>query len=181
MLELKVKDIREALEETLTKFYALADFSVGSTKVANKDKEFRIEFRIYDTAFWMEVDPTIDSVRICTNSLGTSGALDSIQIWLSKPFDFDKSKFKFGWRKDLEIFFDAFHATLLEKVNKNQKTAAAAVYGSSTQATETEEGKVGASVIAAILNGLDTKKDETKDSNKPSIFNSLKDGEDEYI
>ena len=48
MLSLSIKDIREVFSDTLFKFYSLSDFSISSTKVKDKDKEFRIEFRIYD-------------------------------------------------------------------------------------------------------------------------------------
>lgn len=168
MLSLMIKDIRKVLEETLAKFYDFADYSIGSTKVNDSSKEFRIEFRIYDSEFWMDIDPSIDSIHIGTRSFGEPGHRDTIQMWLSKPFDYDKDKFQFGWRTDLETFFDAFHEALLEKLKKTQKT------------TADEEGGAGAAVIAAILGGLDTNKSATKD-NKTSIFNNLKDGEDEYI
>lgn len=148
MLELKVKDIRETFEETLGKFYAFPDFSINPTKVMDRDKEFRIEFRIYDAEFWMDIDPSIASVRIATRVLGV---LESIQMWFSKPFEYDKSKFEFGWRTDLEVFFDAFHEALLEKLAKTQKANMAAVYGSSTKADETK---------TSIFNGLKEDKEE---------------------
>lgn len=180
---LTIKDIREVLEKTLSMFYADADFAVASTKTMDKDKEFRIEFRIYDGTFWMGVDTAIDSIRICTRSLHPDG-LDSIHIWYSAPFDYYKDKFEFGWRTDLEQFFDAFRENLLEKVKETQKTTAASVYGSSTKAAEIGEGEAGASVIAAILNGLDDKANDAKaKERKTSIFNGLDSDEDrdEYI
>ena len=157
MLELKVKDIRETFVETLEKFYAFHDFSVSSTKVMDKDKTFRIEFRIYDSEFWMDIEPAIYCVHITTRSFGESDHLDMLHIWL-RPYRYDKEHFTFGWRKDLEAFFDAFHEALVKKVEKKQKTTAASVYGSSTKADEAKIGK-----------------------SKTSIFNSLKDDEDEYI
>lgn len=173
MLELKVKDIRETFEETLGKFYAFPDFSINPTKVMDRDKEFRIEFRIYDAEFWMDIDPSIASVRIATRTLGV---LDSIQMWLSKPFEYDKKKFEFGWRKDLEAFFDAFREALLEKVKKIQKANMAAIYGSSTKVNEPK------SVMAQCIDAVYGNSTETKSKElKPSIFNSLKDDEDEYI
>jgi hypothetical protein len=163
MLELKVKDVRETFEETLGKFYADADFSVGSTKVMDKDKTFRIEFRIYDSEFWMNIEPAIYCVHIATRSFGEPDHLDMLHIWL-RPYRYDKEHFTFGWRKDLETFFDSFHKALLEKLNKNQKTGAAAVYGSS------------------IFNGLKDNEDGDDEAktgeNKTSIFNGLKDNED---
>jgi len=179
-----VKEIREILEKTLGKFYADADFAVASTKVMDDFHEFRIEFRIYDAEFWMGINTVLEHVYIESQSFGEAGA-GIISIWF-RPYRYDKKRsdekdFSFGWRTDLESFFDAFHATLLEKVKETQKTTAASVYGSSTKAAEIGEGEAGASVIAAILDGLDTKKDETKDCNKPSIFNSLKDDEDEDL
>lgn len=157
MLSLTIKEIRDALSNTLFDHYSLADFAIRGTKVKDKDKEFRIEFRIYDAEFWMDIDPSIDSIRIGTRSLGGPDRLDTTQKWFA-PTEYDKKKFEFGWRKDLEAFFDAFHEALVEKVEKKQKTTAAGVYGSSTKADEAKIGK-----------------------SKPSIFNSLKDDEDEYI
>jgi hypothetical protein len=186
MLSLTIKDIRDGLTDALFEHYSLADFAVRGTTVKDKEKEFRIEFRIYDSEFWMDIDPSIDSIHIGTRSFGGPDRLDTIQIWLSKPFEYDASKFEFGWREDLKVFFDSFHKALMEKVEKAQKTTAGSVYGSSAKPVETEtgEGKAGAAVIAAILDGLDTNKSATKD-NKPSIFNSLKEDdkeeEDEYI
>lgn len=160
MKTLTVKDIRDVLSNTLFDHYSLADFAIRGTTVKNKEKEFRVEFRIYDSEFWMSIDTAIDSIRIATRSLNGPDRLDTIQIWLSKPFEYDKAKFEFGWRKDLETFFDSFHEALLEKVEKKQKTTAASVYGLSTKDTEAKE-------------------------TKPSIFNSLKEDdkeeEDEYI
>lgn len=159
---LRIKDIREVLEKTLSMFYAFPDFSINPTKVMDRDKEFRIEFRIYDAEFWMDIDPSIASVRIATRALGV---LDSIQMWLSKPFEYDKKKFEFGWRKDLEAFFDAFQEALLQKVKK----------------TEPAETK---SVMAQCIDAVYGNSTETKSKElKPSIFNSLKndEDEDEYI
>lgn len=185
MLSLTIKDIRDGLTDTLFEHYSLADFAVRGTTVKDKDKEFRIEFRIYDSEFWMDVDPEIDSIHIGTRSFGGPDRIDSIQMWFS-PSEYDKAKFQFGWRTDLERFFDAFHEALVEKVEKKQKTTAGSVYGSSTKPVETEtgEGKAGAAVIAAILNGLDDKANNAKaKERKPSIFNGLDNQEDrdEYI
>ena len=200
-MELKVKDVREALEETLGKFYADADFSVGSTKVMDGTHEFRIEFRIYDSEFWMNIGPAIYCVHIATRSFGEPDHLDILHIWL-RPYRYDKEHFTFGWRKDLECLFDAFEASLRERVEKMQKTDAASVYGSSASGAEIGEDKVGGTVlaagdgqlggavIAAILNGLDDKskqlkaKDAEAKETKTSIFNGLKEDkeeEDEYI
>ena len=183
LMLLRIKDIREVLEKTLSMFYADADFSVGSTKVMNKTKDFRIEFRIYDAEFWMDIDLGIDSVHIGTRSLGDVDHIDSLQMWLSKPYEYNTDKFDFSWRKDLEYFFDGLHEYLKERVERahNPRT---------TEDTETkasifsnlkdEEGKAGAAVIAAILNGLDDKANDAKaKENKTSIFNNLKDDEDE--
>ena len=178
MLELKVKDIRETFEETLGKFYAVPDFSINPTKVMDRDKEFRIEFRIYDAKFWMDIDPSIASVRIATRALGVLDAIDSIQMWLSKPFEYDKKKFEFGWRTDLEAFFDAFQEALLENSRKRGRR----VLGSSTKVDEPKSGI--AQCIDAVYGKANETKDTTsKDINKPSIFNSLKndEDEDEYI
>lgn len=185
MLSLKIKDIRDVLTDTLFEHYALDDFSVGGTKTNDKDAEFSIEFRIYDNEFRMNIKPSIDSVRVVTRSLNAPD-LDTIQIWLSKPYDYDKAKFKFGWRKDLEAFFDAFHEALLEKLAKTQKANMAAVYGSSTKAAETSK-----SVVAQCIDALysSAKVDESKSERavndiKTSIFNGLKEDkeeEDEYI
>jgi hypothetical protein len=180
MLSLTIKDIREAFSDTLFKFYSLSDFTMRGTKTKDKDKEFRIEFRIYDSEFWMDIDPSIDSIHIGTRSFGGPDHLDTIQMWLSKPFDYDKDNFQFGWRTDLEEFFDAFRENLLEKVKETQKTTAASVYGSSTKVDEPKS--VVAQCIDAVYGKANETKDETK-ATKPSIFNGLDDQEDrdEYI
>ena len=181
MLELKVKDVRETFEETLGKFYAFPDFSVGSTKVMDKDKTFRIEFRIYDSEFWMNIEPAIYCVHIATRSFGEPDHLDMLHIWL-RPYRYDKEHFTFGWRKDLEAFFDAFHEALVDQVEKKQKTTAASVYGSSTLVDEPKS--VVAQCIDAVYGSAkvdESKVGECKIAGKPSIFNSLKDDEDEYI
>ena len=154
MLTLTIKDIRDILEKALRKHYDFVDFAIEATKVMDRSKEFRIEFRIYDAHFWMDIDPEIDSIHIGTRSF-SADHLDTIQMWLSKPFDYDKTKFEFGWRSDLERFFDAFHSYLKEKVE-------------SKKVDEIAEGIIGESVIG---------------EEKPSIFNNLKDDkdEDEYI
>lgn len=179
MLSLSIKDIREVFSDTLFKFYSLSDFSISSTKVKDKDKEFRIEFRIYDTKFWMDIDPSIDSIHIATRSINGPDRLDSIQMWFA-PSEYDKKKFEFGWRKDLEAFFDAFHEALVDQVEKKQKTTAASVYGSSTLVDEPK------SVVAQCIDAVygSTKVDESKVGEaKPSIFNGLddQDDRDEYI
>lgn len=184
MLSLKIKDIRDVLTDTLFEHYALDDFSVGGTKTNDKDAEFSIEFRIYDNEFRMNIKPPIDSVRVVTRSLNAPD-LNTIQIWLSKPYDYDKAKFKFGWRTDLEEFFDAFHEALLEKVEKKQKTTTSAVYGSSTKPAESSK-----SVVAQCIDALygsakvdESRVGECKIADKTSIFNGLDDQEDrdEYI
>lgn len=65
-MSLTIKDIRDVLTDTLFNFYSLSDFTIRGTKVRAKEQEFRIEFRIYDNEFWMDVDPSIDSVYIGT-------------------------------------------------------------------------------------------------------------------
>lgn len=179
MLSLPIKEIRDALTNALSEHYALDDFSVGGTKTNDKDAEFRIDFRICDNEFRMDIKPSIDSIRVVTRSLNAPD-LNTIQIWLSKPYDYDKAKFKFGWRNDLETFFDAFHVALLEKLTKTQKTTASAVYGSSTKTGETKS--VMAQCIDAVYgNSAETK---TKEVTTTSIFNNLKEDkeeEDEYI
>jgi len=179
---LTIKDIREVFEKTLSMFYADADFAVASTKVMNKTKDFRIEFRIYDAEFWMCIDPSIGMVHIGTRSLGGPDRLDTINIWYSDwLFDYYKDKFEFGWRTDLEQFFDAFRENLLEKVKETQKTTAASVYGSST-AKPAETKSVMAQCIDAVIDAVYGNSTETKSKEvKASIFNGLKDGEDEYI
>ena len=210
MLELKVKDIRETFEETLEKFYALLDFSVGSTKVMDKDKTFRIEFRIYDSEFWMDIEPAIYCVHIATRSFGEPDHLDMLHIWL-RPYRYDKEHFTFGWRKDLECFFDAFEASLREKVERVRsastsnalepinlwKEEAASYEQYVADPPKTKFGQVLAcdankrSVLSQILDAMneetpvakvdESKVGECKITDKPSIFNSLKDDEDEYI
>ena len=223
MLELKVKDIRETFEETLEKFYALLDFSVGSTKVMDKDKRFRIEFRIYDSEFWMDIEPAIYCVHIATRSFGEPDHLDMLHIWL-RPYRYDKEHFTFGWRKDLECFFDAFEASLREKVERVRSASTSNApepnvkigplnvdnltnYLEEEEAVSYEEyvadppktkfGQVLAcdankrSVLSQILDAMneetpvakvdESKVGECKITDKPSIFNSLKDDEDEYI
>lgn len=161
MLSLLIKDIRNVLEETLKKFYDFADYSIGSTKVIDKSKEFRIEFRIYDASFWMDIDPAIDSMHIATRSFGEPDHLDSLQIWLSKPYQYDKERFDFGWRSDLECFFDGLQAYLEEKVEQTHRAPVAKV----------DEARIGEAVIGG----------NKSPEKKASIFNSLKDDEDEYI
>jgi hypothetical protein len=180
MKTLTVKDIRKILEDTLTKFYDFVDYGISSTKVMDRSKEYRIEFRIYDASFWMDVDLAIDSIHIGTRSFGDVDHIDSLQMWLSKPFEYDKAKFEFGWRKDLETFFDSFHEALLEKVEK-----------STPAETKNDEAKTGEtkSVVEQCIDAVygsakigESKIGEAKIGEaKTSIFNSLKDGEDEYI
>lgn len=215
MLELKVKDVRETFEETLTKFYAFPDFSVGSTKVMDKDKTFRIEFRIYDSEFWMNIEPAIYCVHIATRSFGEPDHLDMLHIWL-RPYRYDKEHFTFGWRKDLECFFDTFEASLREKVErvrsastsnapepnvkigplkedlimKNLEMEEAASYEEYVaEAKKADEAKKEKSVIAQCIDAIygspakigESKIGEAKIAGKPSIFNSLKDDEDEDV
>lgn len=208
MLELKVKDVRETFEETLGKFYAFPDFSVGSTKVMDKDKTFRIEFRIYDSEFWMNIEPAIYCVHIATRSFGEPDHLDMLHIWL-QPYRYDKEHFTFGWRKDLECFFDAFEASLREKVERVRSastskddhldqlmkkidaelTGSYEEYAATAKADEANKEK---SVIAQCIDAIygspakvdEAKIGEAKIADKPSIFNSLKEDdedEDEYI
>lgn len=198
MLELKVKDVRETFEETLGEFYAFPDFSVGSTKVMDKDKTFRIEFRIYDSEFWMNIEPAIYCVHIATRSFGEPDHLDMLHIWL-RPYRYDKEHFTFGWRKDLEYFFDAFNAHLIEKIEAVHKDA---VDRCDTKTTEDDGSniKIGPFKEDNLMNYLeeeeaasleeyiaDAKVDESKVgeckiADKPSIFNGLKEAdEDEYI
>lgn len=133
MLSLTIKDIRKVLEETLSKFYDFVDYSIEATKVMDRSKEFRIEFRIYDSHFWIDIDPEIDSVYIASRSF-SADHLDSIQMWLSKPFEYDKNKFEFGWRSDIERFFDAFHDYLNEKVKSNKlQITSESIIGKSTK------------------------------------------------
>lgn len=248
MLSLTIKDIRKVLEETLSKFYDFADYSVTPTRVVSKSKEFRIEFKIYDAGFWMEVDPAIDSIHIATRAFGDVDHIDSLQMWLSKPFEYDNSKFNFGWREDLEWFFDALHAYLKERVERAHNAPEPNVkigpfnvdnltnYLEKEEATSYEEyienppktkfsqildnaindenkksvlsqildnamhDENKKSVLSQILDKMyeeepdildklyeeDAKVDkskvgECKIASKPSIFNSLKDDEDEYI
>jgi hypothetical protein len=76
MKTLTVKDIRKILEDTLTKFYDFVDYGISSTKVMDRSKEYRIEFRIYDASFWMDVDLAIDSIHIGTRSFGDVDHID---------------------------------------------------------------------------------------------------------
>lgn len=183
MLSLSIKEIRDVLSNTLFDYYSLADFAIRGTKTKDKDKEFRVEFRIYDTEFWMDIDPSIDSIRIATRSLNGPDHLDSIQMWFA-PSEYEKSKFAFGWRKDLEAFFDAFHEALVDQAEKKQKTTAASVYGSSTKVDEPKS--VVAQCIDAVYGSTkvdESKVGEAKIADKPSIFNGLddQDDRDEYI
>lgn len=213
MLSLLIKDIRNVLEETLKKFYDFADYSIGSTRVIDNSKEFRIEFRIYDASFWMDIDPAIDSIHIATRSFGEPDHLDSLQIWLSKPYQYDTERFDFGWRSDLECFFDTFHSNLKERVEKTHNPSADKAaepnikigpfkedqlmkYLEEEEAASYEEyaeNPPKKSVLSQILDAMneetpvakvdESKVGECKIADKPSIFNSLKDDEDndEYI
>lgn len=187
MLSLTIKDIRKVLEETLSKFYDFVDYGINPTKVMASTKEFRIEFRIYDADFWINIDPAIDSIYIGTRSFGDVDHIDSLQMWLSKPYEYDTEKFDFGWREDLEWFFDGFHAYLEERVERAHNAPDAKDPETKTSIfnnLKDDEGKTGAAVIAAILGGLKDKEDKSKTVEaKPSIFNGLDDQEDrdEYI
>lgn len=165
---LRIKDIREVLEKTLSMFYAFPDFSINPTKVMDRDKEFRIEFRIYDAEFWMDVDPMIDSIQIGTRSFGEPDHLDTIRIWLQKPYHYSTERFEFGWRSDLESFFDGFLAYLEERVEKMHNPPA----------DKADEPKKEKSELSQCVDAAYSKRSERK----TSIFNSLKDDEeDEYI
>lgn len=187
MLNLTIKDIRKVLEETLSKFYDFVDYSVRPTKVMDRDKEFRIEFRIYDAEFWMDVDPVIDSIHIGTRSFGEPDHLDSIVIWLQKPYHYSTERFEFGWRSDLEWFFDGLLAYLEERVEKMHNPPADKAAEPNIKIGPFKEDQLmkyleeeeAASYEEYIA---DAKGDEAKTGEtKPSIFNSLKDDEDEYI
>jgi hypothetical protein len=214
---LRIKDIREVLEKTLSMFYAFPDFSINPTKVMDRDKEFRIEFRIYDAEFWMDVDPLIDSIHIGTRSFGEPDHLDSIRIWLQKPYHYNTERFEFGWRSDLKWFFDGLLAYLEERVEKmhnppadkaaepnikigplredlimkNLEMEEAAAYEEyMAEAKKADEAKTGESisVLAQCIDAIygspakigESKIGESKiGESKTSIFNSLKDDEDE--
>ena len=165
---LRIKDIREVLEKSLSMFYAEVDYSIRPTRVMNKTKDFRIEFRIYDAEFWMDVDLAIDSIHIGTRSFGDVDHIDSLQMWLSKPYEYKTDKFEFAWRKDLEYFFDGLHAYLKERVERTHNAPAAKEK----------------SVIAQCIDSIYGKTTEAKTVEaKPSIFKGLDDQEDrdEYI
>lgn len=165
---LTIKNIRDILEKTLRKHFDFVDFGINPTKVMAMTKEFRIEFRIYDADFWINVDPAIDSIYIGTRSFGEPDHLDSIQIWLSRPYQYDTEKFDFGWRIDLKTFFNDFHSYLKEKVESNK----VAVIG---------EGIIGESIIAEEKDYCGVRDDIPK-ADKTSIFNNLKPvDEDDFI
>ena len=177
---LRIKDIREVLEKTLSMFYSAVDYSIRPTRVMNKTKDFRIEFRIYDAEFWMDIDLAIDSIHIGTRSFGDVDHIDSLQMWLSKPYEYKTDKFEFAWRKDLEYFFDGLQAYLVERVERTHNAPA----------TKDDEAKKEKSVIAQCIDAVygsakvdESKVGECKIAGKPSIFNSIDTDEnrDEYI
>ena len=173
MLPLTIKDIRNALEKILRKQFDFVDFSIEPTKVMNRSEEFSIIFKIYEDEFWIDVSPNINKLYIGTRSLGEPGHIDSVHIWLSTPFEYDKKKFEFGWRKDLEIFIDALYEHLKEMAEKKVlEQCIDSVYGKEAE-TKTDEPPV------AVIG--ESKIGECKIADKPSIFNGLKDDEDEYI
>ena len=191
MLSLTIKDIRDALEEILRKHYAFADYTVTPTKVIDKDKEFRIEFKIYDAGFRMVIDPSISGIYIGTKSFGEPDHVDSIMIWLEKPYQYDTKTFDFGWRKDLESFFDALQAYLVERVEKMHNPPADKAAEPNIKIGPFKEDQLmkyleeeeAASYEEYIADAKvdESKIGECKIADKTSIFNNLKDDEDEYI
>ncbi len=204
MKTLTVKDIRDVLSNTLFDHYSLADFAVRGTTVKDKEKEFRIEFRIYDTEFWMDINADVDFIHIAASD---SKPIKTIHFYLPM-FEYNKENFDFGWRTDLECFFDTFKANLFEKLEQNRKAAVercntrndtpvkitleegnlmnylekeeAASYEEymAEAKKKADEAKTGEtkSVLAQCIDAIYGKPSEAKTTEtKPSIFNSLKD------
>lgn len=225
MLTLTIKDVRKALDEALSKFFSFTDYNVCPTEVKNDDQEFRISFKIYNDKFWMDINAGVDFIHIAASD---SNPIKTIHIYLPM-FKYNKENFDFGWRTDLECFFDTFKANLFEKLEQNRKAAvercnarndtpikigplredlimknlemeeAAAYEEYMAEAKKADEAKKEKSVIAQCIDAMykeepdildklyeeDAKIGESKigeckiGESKTSIFNSLKDDEDE--
>ena len=119
MSTLTMKDVRKALDEALSKFFSFTDYNVCPTEVKNDDQEFRISFKIYNDKFWMDIDAGVDFIHIAASD---SKPIKTIHIYLPM-FKYNKENFDFGWRTDLECFFDTFKANLFEKLEQNRKAA----------------------------------------------------------
>lgn len=214
MLSLTIKDIRDALEETLRKHYGLIDYSISPTIIIEQTNDLRIGFYIMNSEFWIDFAPATEHLTIVTFSLGDPNHVDMAHIWL-QPYRYDKKDFKFGWRKDLECFFDAFEACLKNRVEKThnpsikitleedqlmnylEEEEAASYEEYVADPPKTKFGQVLAceanekSVLSQILDAMneetpvakvdESKVGECKIADKPSIFNSLKDDEDEAV
>ena len=120
MSTLTMKDVRKALDEALSKFFSFTDYNVCPAEVKNDDQEFRISFKIYNDKFWMDINAGVDLIHIAASD---SKPIKTIHICLPM-FEYNKENFDFGWRTDLECFFDTFKANLFEKVEQNRKAAA---------------------------------------------------------
>lgn len=205
MPSLTIKDIRKTLEETLAKFFSFSDYNMCPTEVRDDTQEFRIGFKIYNDSFLVDIASAMQSIfitRVCSNYA-------SIHISLYPPqFRYNKERFDFGWRKDLEQFFDEFAYALINAVKESQRDELLESFEKDYYSidepakTDTPEPniKIGLLREDLIMKNLeveetalyeefiaDAKVDESKVgeckiADKPSIFNSLKDDEeDEYI
>lgn len=119
MSTLTMKDVRKALDEALSKFFSFTDYNVCPTEVKNDVQEFRIPFKIYNDKFWMDINACVDFIHIAASD---SNPIKTIHIYLPM-FKYNKENFDFGWRTDLECFFDTFKANLFEKLEQNRKAA----------------------------------------------------------
>lgn len=200
MLALTMKEIRDILAQTLNKFFSEADYSLRQTEVRNDLSEFRVGFKIYDDQFWMDVNPTTQIVQVLTRSIyceEKTQTLNAVHVCLFPPmFRYDKEQFRFDWRTDLECFFDEFSSALINAVKASKRDVLLAslekdYYGSGVRddipkADKTKLAQVveamqnEKSVVSQCIDAVYNKHAETKTKEvKTSIFNGLKDDEDD--
>ena len=190
---LTVKAIRNAFDNALAKCYHPFDYTVQSTKTMDSDHSFRISFTIIKNEFWLDYCPTLGSISIYTRDMSNDVCkLDTIRMWVKGPVSVDNSNFDFGWRIDLKEFFDLLYDKLLTEAknagitNCPAKDDAPVKIGpfKEDQLMKYLEEEEAASYEEYVAKVDEAKIGEAKIA-EPSIFNSLKDDEDddedEYI
>ena len=186
---LTVKAVRNALNSALCKCYDPFDFCVQSTRIQDKDHSFRVQFEILKAEFWLDYCPTLGSISVYTRDMSNDVCkLDSIHMWVKGPVSSYDSDFDYGWRIDLKEFFALFYDKLLTEAKTagitNCPTKDDTPFAQIIGAMENEKSVVSQCVDAVYSSA---KVDESKigeakiGETKTSIFNNLKDSEDEYI
>ena len=149
-----------------------------------------------NSEFWIDFAPATEHLSIGTFSLGDPNHVDMVNIWL-RPYRYDTSHFEFGWRKDLEHFFDSFQANIKKIDERTDESAVDAAYSKHRESKasifnglkDDEPVKITAFREDNLMNYLEEEEavsyeEYLTNPPKPSIFNGLKeddDDEDEYI